>query len=198
MISRIFKSILLLTLQCLCFSVFAQNEIEWDGNYQLQFADFGSATTQVGQGNIYSLHSGASFDFAFQMSNAEFMFTKNFNEKVNCTFNRNVASLIAPDTIRAFDLLYFSRYEFDLTELYARKFRKRLYDAKGAFSNAGFFQPVYDQIHKEYNERHVTAGQLTDLGHDRQKLKELHQEVLKEIESYADFCKTCKPPKKKK
>jgi len=57
------------------------------------------------------------------MSNAEFMFTKNFNSKVNCEFHCNIASLIAPDTARAMNLLLFSRYAFDLAELYARKVR---------------------------------------------------------------------------
>ena len=181
-----------------CSSVIAQDEVEWDGKYQLHFSDFQSPTTQIGEGNIYSLFGGSSFDFAFHMSNAEFMFTKNFNSKVNCTFKRNLASLVAPDSARAMDLLLFSRYEFDLAELYARKVRQRLYEVKGTFSNPSFFQPVFEQFQKEYLERHVRAGRATDLGHDREKLQELHTEVVNEIATYSEFCKTCKPQKKKK
>jgi hypothetical protein len=193
---RHLKITLFLLLQYSC--LFGQEAIDWDGVYQIQLVDFQSPTTQIGRGNFYSLYSGSTFDFTFHMSNGEFAFTKNFNSKVNCSFKRNIASLVAPDSARAFEMVNFSRYDFDLVELHARKLRKRLYDEKGAFSNAGFFQPIYDEIQKEYSERHILAARLTDLGHVQQKLKELHQEVLTEIEAYADFCKMCKPPKKKK
>jgi hypothetical protein len=180
------------------YSLHAQDVVEWDGKYQIELSDFKSPTTQIGEGNIYSLYGGSSFDFAYQMANAEFMFTKNFNSKVTCKFNRNIASLVAPDSVRAMDMLLFARFEFDLAELYARKVRQRLYEVKGTFSNPTFFQPVFDQFQKEYGERHVLAGRVTDLGHDRKKLQALHSEVLIELDTYADFCKACKPPKKKK
>ena len=38
----------------------------------------------------------------------------------------------------------------------------------------------------------------TDLGRDKEKLRQIHQDVLAEIAQLANFCKTCKPPKKKK
>ncbi len=165
----------ILTILIITSTAQAQNKIDWDGNYELQLSDFRSLSTQIGGSNIYSLHSGSSMDFSFYMSNAEFIFTKNFNSKVNCTFNRNVASIVAPDSLVAIDLLYFSRYEFDLYELYARKFRKRLFEQKGAFSDVNFFKPIYDEIQSELTERHTLAGRATDLGRNREKLKELHQ-----------------------
>lgn len=176
----------------------AQNSKEWDGNYKLQLSDFQSSATEIGEGNIYSLHSSAGFDFSFYMSNAEFMFTKNFNSKVNCSFNRNAASLVAPDSAMAMDLVDFARYGFDLSELYARKLRKKLYEEKGAFSDISFFKPIYEEIQQEFNERHAIAGKTTDLGRNRAVLYSLQIEVLAEIEQLSDFCKTCKAPKKKK
>jgi len=176
----------------------AQSTIDWSESYQLQFSDFQSSATQISGGNIYSLQSGSSTDFSFAMTNAEFMFTKNFNSKVNCRFKRGAASLVSPDSVSAIDLLNFSRFDFDLTELYARKFRKKLYEEKAAFSNISFFRPIYDEIDKEFSERRTMAGKQTDLGKNKEKLIELHQEVLKEIQTLSDFCKICKPPKKKK
>lgn len=175
----------------------AQKSIDWDGIYQLRLSDFQSPATQIGMGSVYSLYTGARMDFSFYMSNAEFVFTKNFNSRVNCTFNRQAASLVAPDSLIASNLLQFSRYDFDLSELYARKFRKKLFEGKGAFSSIAFFQPIYDEVQQELAERHTKAATLTDVGGDREKLNELHQEVLKEIETLADFCKGCKPKKKK-
>jgi hypothetical protein len=189
-----------LTIVFLIFVCIAkgQNLIDWDGNYQLKLSDFQSPTTQIGDVTMYSLHSSTSFDFSFYMTNGEFMFTKNFNSKVNCTFKRDLASLVAPDSTQANALVDFARYEFDLSELYARKFRKRLYEEKGAFSDVNFFRPIYDSVQKEFTERHTLAGRLTDIGRNREKLETLHYEVLMEIRQLADFCKTCKPPKRKK
>lgn len=192
------RYIIYLTVITLANSVKGQNTIHWDGAYQLQFSDFKSPTTEIGGAKINYLYSPAMMDFSYQMTNAEFMFTKHFNSMVNCTFNRSTAAIIASDSLEAIKLLNFARYEFDLTELYARKFRKRLFEEKKAFSDASFFKTVYDEIHNEYTLRHATASKTSEVGQDRMKLTELHEEVLKEIELLSDFCKSCKPAKKKK
>jgi hypothetical protein len=178
--------------------VFSQNDIAWDGKYQLQLSDFQSPSTQIGNVNIYSLHTSSGVDFSFYMSNFEFMFTKNFNSKVNNTFKRDAASLVAPDEIIAKDILGYAQYEFDLSELYTRKFRKKIFEEKGTFSNVTFFRPIYDTIQRELSERDTNAGKETDLGRKKDKLKMLHEQVLKEILELSDFCKECKPIKKKK
>lgn len=176
----------------------AQSVIQRDGKYQLQFSDFQSKATQLTGGRVSSLNSGDKIEFAYQMTNYEFMFTKNFNSKVGCTFNREAAVLVAPDEETANQLLNFARYEFDLTELYARKLRQRLYEGKNMASNGNFFQPVYDEVQKEYAARHATDAQEAEMGKNEAVLKEKHAQVLKEIEELADFCKTCKPAKKHK
>jgi hypothetical protein len=186
----------------ICLSIatatFSQNEINWDGQYQLQLSDFQSPATQIGNVNVYSLHTGSGIDFSFYMSNVEFMFTKNFNSKVNNAFKRDVASLVSPDETTANSIISFAQYEFDLSELYARKFRKKLFEEKGAFSNVSFFKPIYDAIQKEFSERDTEAGKATDLGRKKEKLQVVHEQVLKEVQELFDFCKDCKPPKKQK
>jgi len=192
------KQFLLLTLFALALFAHGQNTLDWDGKYQLRLSDFQSPATQIGNTTIYSLHSGSGINFAYAMTNAEFMFTKNFNSRVTCSFNRAAASLVAPDSAMALELVGFARYEFDLSELYASKLRKKIYEEKGAFSDATFFKPLFDENQEELAERHTIAGRESDLGRNKEKLDELHQEVLKEIEQLSDFCKDCKSPKKKK
>lgn len=178
--------------------IYGQNMIEWSKDYKLQLSDFKSPSTQIGSVDLYSLHIPTYLDFSFHMTNAEFMFTKNFNSKVICSFNRDAASLVASDSLNALDLLNFARFDFDLAELYARKLRKKLYEEKGVFSNINFFRPVYNQIQNEYITRHTNAAKTTDLGRNKEKLIELHKEVVQEIEQLPDFCKECKPSKRKK
>jgi hypothetical protein len=193
------KKAILFFLIIQALAINAQNSIEWDGIYQLQLSDFQSKATQIGSElSITSIHTASSLDFAFMMNNVEFMFTKNFNSKVNCSFQRDSGSLIAPDTITANKLLDFARYEFDLSELYARKLRKEIYQKKGTFSDISFLKVIYDQIQMEYTEAHATAAKTTNLGLETAKLAALQAEVLKQIDNFPDFCKSCKPPKKKK
>jgi hypothetical protein len=191
------RFLLTVALISISFLSSAQNVIDWDGVYELQISDFQSSASQIGDVDVLSFSSGTSYDFAFQMTSGEFMFTKNFNSKVACSFKRDQSVLVAPDSARANDLVAFARYEFDLCELYARKFRKSLYEEKGAFSDASFFAPIFEASQKEYAERRTAAARETDLGTNRDKLEELRKQVRKEIETLPDFCKACKPPKKK-
>ena len=92
----------------------------------------------------------------------------------------------------------FAQYEFDLSELYARKLRRDLYLNKGTFSDISFLQPLYDAIQKEYSAEHDIASNKSKLGQNEKLIKELDIEVLKRIQELSDFCKYCKPPKKKK
>lgn len=192
------KALYISLLLTVAISANAQNIIEWDGKYQLQLNDFQVSTTQLSGTSLISLMAGCSIDFSFYMSNVEFMFTKNFNSKVNCTFNKKASALVAPDSLLANRLLALARYDFDLTELYTRKFRKKIYEEKGAFSNVSFLKPLYDAIQQEYVERNTLAVKETDLGRNSELLATLHQKVLTEIEQLSDFCKTCKLKKYKK
>lgn len=174
----------------------AQDVIEWNGVYKLELSDFRSKGTRIGGTDLYSLHTASNIDFAYAMNSAAFMFTKNFNSKVSCNFDQASASLIAPDTLAANNLLAFARYSFDLSELYARKLRKKLYEAKGAFSQPDFFEKLFQENQRELTARHTDAGEKTNLGSESTLLKMLHQEVLVEIDALSDFCKSCKPPRK--
>jgi hypothetical protein len=127
------KTLIIATLLFSSITCHSQNIIEWNENYRLQLTDFQSPQTEIGDVNIISLYNSASIDFSFQMTNGEFMFTKNFNSKVDCSFRRNASYIVAPDSTSANYLLEFARYEFDLAELYARKFRKQLFEKKELF-----------------------------------------------------------------
>ncbi len=175
----------------------AQDIIEWSPDYKLQLSDFQSPATQVGAGNTFSLNMPDNVGFSFAMSTYEFMFTKNFNSKVNCTFNKKAAALVAPNDSIAKRLIQYAQYEFNLNELFTRKFRQQLFLKKGMFPSAKFFQPVFDSLQQQFNLREVTAGKQTNYGEDSAKLNELNTDVLKEINSLSDFCKTCKPKRNK-
>ena len=191
------KKIIIIAFLLIAVQINAQNAIEWDGKYQIQLSDFKSKATQIGNVSSNSIQTVSGLNFSIQMSNVEFMFTKNFNSKVSSTFKRESASIIATDTITAERMVKFAQYEFDLSELYARKLRKDLYINKGTFSDISFLQPLYDVIQKDYVEEHGEASKKTNLGQKKDILIKLNDAVLLRIQELSDFCKTCKPPKKK-
>src|SRR5689334_18016673 len=110
-------------------------KIDWAENYKLSMSDFRSSTTQIGFVNMYGVQTGVMIEFAFAMSNAEFMLTKNWNSKIACTLSQNLASIVAPNDSTAAALVAYAQYDFDLAELCTRKFRKRVFEEKKAFSS---------------------------------------------------------------
>jgi hypothetical protein len=179
------------------YGAIAQQRIHWSPDYHLTIKDFASSKTKVGAQSNY-INSSAQMDFSFLMSNAEFMLTKNFNAKVNTIFVPDAAVILADSESSMEKLLNFARYEFDLIELYSRKFRKSMFENKGAFSSIGFFEPLYYELQKELTGRHSDAAEETNLRFVEDRLASLHDGVRRELEELADFCKECKPPKKKK
>jgi hypothetical protein len=175
----------------------AQNEIDWEEDKEIKLSDFQSTACKIG-GDSYRLETGSEIEFYYHISEAEFKKLKNFNPKVNCRFKKKSAVLVAPDSVSALFLVKFSQYDFDLTELYARKFRKKLYEEKSSYSNINFFKAIFEKIQHELTERRAAAGKETELGRNKRRLKELHSEVLKEIKVFPNFCKTCDPSSKKK
>ena len=176
--------------------VFAQGNIEWSPEYKIEASDFKSSATQIG-GNLVAMSLACRMEFSYQMSNYEFMFTKNFNSKVSTLLTPSASYFTAPDKETIPYLVNFARMSFDLTELYSRKLRQKIFEEKGAFSNANFFVPLYEEVLKQLAERHALLSKSTDMGRNEAELSREHTLVLQEIEALPDFCKTCKPKKKK-
>jgi len=51
--------------------------------------------------------------------------------------------LVAPDENSAKDLVDYARFQFDLTELYARKFRKKIFEEKIKENEKEYFCFLY-------------------------------------------------------
>ncbi|MDF4204684.1 hypothetical protein PXD56_17065 [Maribacter sp. SA7] len=177
----------------------AQEPIVWNPDYELQLSDYQSPESEINPAlTSYSIYSGSKIDFSFNMNSVSFMFTKNFNSKVKAIFQKNLAVLVAPDSLTANQLLQFGRYDFDLVELYSRKIRKKIYEEKGAFSDSSLFQPIFNELQKEMNTVSAQVFKATDFGKDAELLQKEHNKVIDEINTLSDFCMTCKPKKNRK
>ncbi|MEH6511539.1 hypothetical protein [Maribacter arcticus] len=192
------KYTLFLYFLCSTVFLFGQEPMEWDPDYVLQLSDYQSTESEIDSTlTSYSIYSGSKIDFSFNMNSVSFMFTKNFNSKIKAVFQKNLAVLIAPDSLTANQLLRFGRYDFDLVELYSRKIRKKIYEEKGAFTDAKFFQPIFNELQEEMNTVSAQVFKATNFGKDDVMLQKEHEKVKKEIKSLSDFCLNCKPKKSK-
>ena len=190
---------LVLTIAFSTSFALAQEPIVWNPDYELQLSDYQSPESEINAAlTSYSIYSGSKIDFSFNMNSVSFMFTKNFNDKVKAIFQRNLAVLVAPDSLTANQLLQFGRYDFDLVELYSRKIRKKIYEEKGAFSDASLFQPIFNELQQEMNTVSAQVFKATDFGKDAELLQIEHNKVIDEINTLSDFCMTCKPNKNRK
>lgn len=186
-------------LPFLCASSRAQDRLDWSEADLLQLSNFASKDTKISADlRAFNLMNAVYVDFSYATSRAEFMLTKNFNSKVSCYFSRPQSFIHAPDSAFAADLLAFARYQFDLHELSARKLRQRIYEEKGAFSRLDFFQPIYNEIQQEIGLRASQVAAQTQYGREHVQLALLHQELRAELAALSDFCKECKPSRKKK
>jgi len=173
-------------------------KIEWRPNAQITLEDFKPSQCKINESTTsLFLSSGIMVDFAIQMSNIEFMFTKNFNSKVTCTFDKEVATLMAPDSLTANQLLKLVQFDFDLSELYTRKIRRELFENKKTFSDVTFFQPYFNKMNSERNKRSTEIYNSTDFGKNAFLLEKEHEKVKQEIALLSDYCKACKPSKRK-
>ena len=192
------KYTLFLYFLCSTVFLFGQEPMEWNPDYVLQLSDYQSTESEIDSTlTSYSIYSGSKIDFSFNMNSVSFMFTKNFNSKIKAVFQKNLAVLIAPDSLTANQLLRFGRYDFYLVELYSRKIRKKIYEEKGAFTDAKFFQPIFNELQEEMNTVSAQVFKATNFGKDDMMLQKEYEKVKQEIKSLSDFCLNCKPKKSK-
>jgi len=183
-----------LTLFLTSFTSFGQAKTEWKEGYQLSVLDFAAEAPKSHEGQGQTYYLAANLDFAYAMNSYEFMLTKNFNKNVTAFFIPANSWLQQGEGTEI--LLKYAQMDFDLLELYARKFRQRLYEEKNAFSNPNFFQEAHDAVNAELAKRHVEMQNA--MAESNSKGAAFHEQVLKEIVVLNEFCKECKPAKKKK
>ena len=106
--------------------------------------------------------------------------------------------LVAQNKTQVENMIHLTKFDFDLSELYARKIRKELHQNKKTLSKGTFFRKYYEEMIAQRNERSSRVYAETELGKDKELLEKEHEVVKEEIEKYSDYCFECKPPKKRR
>jgi len=178
-------------------SLSSQERVEWSPEIIIDTTSFQAELPELTPDNVQQYTFFCSYDFGYQMANIQFALTKNFNKYVSA-FYMPSHSWIEEGTSTK-QLIGMANLEFDLVELYARKFREDLYANKKFGSNSNFFHASHERINLEYvNYRAQLESELRVADNWFPIIDKYSKEVNAEIEALADYCKECKPPKKKR
>jgi hypothetical protein len=178
------QSFCLFILLTISFTAFAQGNddyLYWNATRKLTANDFAIKTS-----DLKTVACFAWFNFSYEVNGLDFM-TKNFNKKVhNCILR--FASWI--DT--TYDIRTSLRYQqtlFDLSEVYARHFRKDLKDnRKKLLKGTDFVKALASKEMTDFSKRQIEYDSDTQFGTNvimQEKWEALIKMELAELKEFA-------------
>jgi hypothetical protein len=191
----------LLFLILVSFVVYAnaQEVVHWQEDTQLVNTDFASHKTGVfPDKKMHGVNADITIGYNIAMSVYQFMLTKNFNKYVDVTFLPASSYYVVFDSASIDARIALANYQFDLAELHARRFRENIYENKKLFSDFKVLEEHFRSVYGAYNADFQSAVESSEFGEDVEALTNLHEAVKRELADLDEFCKQCKPIKKKK
>lgn len=178
-------------------SCFGQDSVEWSEEIELTIENFKGEVPEMAEDNTETYFFAGGMTMNYQMTSLEFMLTKNFNRYVTASYMPQ-SSWIEQGEMTVI-LIAMVNLDFDVMELFARKFRKRLWEKKNMASNTNFFSDEFNSIQNEYIAFSSKVNSEIQVAEDRiAVVQKYNEEVNAEIALLAEYCKLCKPIKKKK
>ncbi|MEM7512716.1 MAG: hypothetical protein AAF388_17405 [Bacteroidota bacterium] len=178
--------ILILTLSL----VYGQSKIEWSEEYKLQASDFRAPAPNTGTRQTIQPVTHIDYEFPtkmFQFKNSNSVIANNF-KPLNSWLDEG------PHTEH---LLRYAQTIFDLSEISARKLRKKFHENRMRVLT-GKIDEYYNEMSEEMTALVSRYAKETDFGDNLEKQAEWEVYIQETLTEYADYCKSCKLPKKKK
>lgn len=188
------KTILLLFhVLTISFVSGAQNIIEWSADIQLSENDFQAQAPNRGQMQTAS----GSFFVEYELGGLNLVLNRNLNENVSCYFKKDESYIDDGTKEATARLLRYQQLIFNLYEIQARNIRKKFFEERKILLTKGpavLHQEAYQEHTKLLTKvKDETYNGTLDLEIDNWMMWSLN-----ELEKLNDFCKSCKPQKKKR
>lgn len=179
-----YRNLLTLIFLFAALSALGQARTEWQEGYKLSVLDFAAEPpkSQVEQGQSYYL--AAHLDYA-RITNRSAANTKNLNASVTAYFIPTQSWLQQGEGTEI--LLKYAQINFDLLELYARKYRQRLYEKKQLAANLRYLQQAQQEVNIALSKRR--AEMHNAVAESDSKADAFHELILKEIAELTQFSK---------
>lgn len=170
---------LLLSFSLLTFATaqtLQEGQKRWSAESHLTAEDFRIKISDENNDPVYS-----QFVISHAINGFDFL-KKNLNQKIDNVFYGNASWI---DTTRVENLqkqLDFQQLQFDLAEVYTRKFRKRALENKGQITK-GFdiINQISDDIMRELSMQRLQLVRETQSGANEEKLAEWKEQVAAEL-----------------
>ncbi|MFV0590743.1 MAG: hypothetical protein ACK5M7_05115 [Draconibacterium sp.] len=172
--------------------VSAQNMLEWSANRLLSVEDFQAPAPNNGQMQSVS----GSFSVSYEFAGLSLITTRNLNQYVHANFQKDASFIDRADDATTKRLLAYQQLIFNVYELEARKLRKKFFDERGKLLTKGP-GTLYQEVTAEHSKLLGKVESETFQGASMDEIMRWNDWVLKELEKLNDFCKDCKPSKKK-
>lgn len=173
---QLIKALCLFTFLASSLAVFAQSNddyLYWSARHKLTVNDFVIKTSDLKAGSCF-----ARFYFSYEVHGFDFM-TKNFNNKVHNCILRSASWI---DT--SYDVRISLRYQqtlFDLSEIYARHFRKDLKEnRKKLLKGTDFIKELSAKEMADFSKRQIDYDTETQFGTN--KIMQERWEALIQLE----------------
>jgi hypothetical protein len=177
----VIRILFLVLFFCLNFSVVQSQEMLWNIDYKLTWADF-NAEPDLGHPFAAITYSGMSYSFSADVINNQVK----VNYEVNCFFVPN-KSWVKSEYKSDVELLKHEQLHFDISELYARKFREQLSKMSFTENVKVEISDLYEKITKEKIELQNEYDIETDHSVNILKQKQWEQKILIELQKRASY-----------
>jgi hypothetical protein len=177
--------VIILSITCLnySFSQELQNgEKRWSAEKKLTLNDFKIKTSDNSNQNIYS-----QFVISYSAKGFDFL-KKNLNKNVENLFSGN-ASWIDTSGLKSIDKqIEFQQTQFDLAEIYARKFRQQLFLKKWKITK-GFdiLKKISNEIMAEFSKARMNLIKETESGLNQKKIMLWKEKISKNLNELYEF-----------
>jgi hypothetical protein len=183
--------ILFILVSVSSFHCFAQEQTEWQEDLTLTADHFLAESPQTQ--NMQTIRPAFAIQIA-PMLNYEIVFGKNFNDKVTCYLMGSASWLDEGE--HSAQLLRYAKMAFDIYELSTRKLRKDMLENKSKLS-PNKLNELHQKNFEEGAKMDAAMAKETNYGANNEALAVWEEKIKGYLVEYANYCKTCKPEKKK-
>ena len=175
----------LIALICMNFGV-AQNlqdgQKRWSSENKLTVDDFKIKVNDDNSDIIYS-----QFAINHEISGFNFM-TKNLNQKVHNIFLGNASWIDTTRTESINNDIEFQQMQFDIAEVYTRKFRKEVLKNKNQIAKGlDIVKQIDNEIMTDLSEERLRFMKETDSGRNTNKLQEWREKIISDLNDLNEF-----------
>tara|TARA_R110002020_G_scaffold323714_2_gene539544 strand:+ start:6277 stop:6864 length:588 start_codon:yes stop_codon:yes gene_type:complete len=159
-----------------------EGQKRWSSDSKLKIEDF---RIKIGDDNNDAVFS--QFMISHSIGGLDFL-KRNLNQKIENLFLGNASWIDTTNIVGIDKQIDLQQMQFDLAEIQARKFRKRILKDKGRISK-GFdiVNEINDEIMEEFSELRLDLMRETESGRNDQKVLEWSAKIAIQLKELDEF-----------